>query len=93
MPNPPALTTDEAEGNRALPPLLPVRTRPIPLATLRDLRSELGAIYRMARSGKVATQDLTRFAYALGCLRDMLIAEEIELRLTRLEAKNGTSRI
>jgi hypothetical protein len=93
MRNRPPATADAAEEKRTSAPRL-VRTPPIPLATLRDLRSELGTIYRLARCGKLAAQDLTRFAYALGCLRDMIIAEEIERRLVALEAKsNGTERI
>lgn len=63
------------------------KTPPIKLDTLRNIRDEMGRIYREARAGKMATQDLTRFCFALDKLRDVVIAMEIEGRLELLEGR------
>ncbi len=44
---------------------------PCPKIDLRDahaIRREMGTVYRNARAGKINTQDMTRFIYALECM-------------------------
>lgn len=65
------------------------RTPPIKLATLQNVRDELGRLYREARTGKVATQDATRLAFIIGQLRELIRDMDIERRIAALEALNG----
>lgn len=67
--------------------LTPARTPPIKLDTLRNLRDEMGRVYREARAGKIQTQDATRFVFVLDKLRDVLIAMDIEKRIEVLEER------
>jgi len=85
-PNRQAATIDGGTGKIVL---TPTRTPPIKLDTLRSIRDEMGRVYREARAGKMDTQDLTRFCFALDKLRDVLVALEIETRIEALEQKGG----
>lgn len=82
-------TIDGATGKPEKAP--PQRTPPIKLDNLRNIRDELGRVYREARAGKIGSQDATRFAFVLGQLRDLVISMDIEQRLLALEegSKNG----
>ena len=72
--------------------MAPPRSRvpPIRLATLRDLRDELGRVYRQARAGQIPPAHATRYAYILAQLRDMILAIDLEARLTALEEKRDS---
>lgn len=83
--------TVDGDGQSVIlaPRLLPVRTPPIKLDTLRHLRDELGRVYREARIGKIPTQDATRLAFVLGQLREMVLAMELERRVEILEGNRN----
>ena len=71
-----------------------VLPRPGKLTHIADVRKELASIYRDARQGMLDTADLTRFAYALKILRDMIRdekLEDLEQRIQELEWKNATN--
>lgn len=67
----------------AAPP--PSRNRPGALNSLRRVRSELAAVYRDARVGRISAAELTRFAYALNVLARLLESEQQEARIEALE--------
>lgn len=67
--------------------LAPTRTPPIKLDTLRNLRDEMGRVYRETRAGKIQTQDATRLVFVLDKLRDVLMAMDIEKRIEALEER------
>ena len=85
-PNRPPATIDGATGNTVSTPR--VRVRPIPLATLADVRAELGRVYRESRAGRIAPADLTRFAYTLRQIGDLISLTELENRIAQLEGEN-----
>ena len=65
-----------------------VLPRPGKLTQVADVRKELAGIYRDARQGKLDSTDLTRFAYALKILRDMIRdqqLDDLEQRIRELE--------
>ena len=71
-----------------------VLPRPGKLTHIADVRKELASIYRDARQGKLDTAELTRYAYALKILRDMLIDEklvDLEQRVMDLEWKSASN--
>lgn len=88
--NRPPATIDGEAGNVIPAPRL-VRTPPVKLDTLKNIRDELGRVYREARAGKIPTQDATRLAFMLGQLRELVMAMEIESRIAALEGKNDGS--
>lgn len=70
-----------------------VLPRPGKLTHVADVRKELAGIYRDARQGKLDATDLTRFAYALKILRDMIRdqkLDDLEQRIRDLEWKHAT---
>lgn len=67
-------------------PDTPCRVAPIKLDTLRHIRDEMGRVYREARAGRIDTQDLTRFVYALDKLRAVVADLDLERRVAALEA-------
>lgn len=78
--------TIDGEAGNVIPPPRLVRTPPIKLDSLRNLRDELGRVYREARCGRIPTQDATRLAFILGQLRELVVVMDIETRLAALEA-------
>jgi len=69
-----------------------VLPRPGKLTHVADVRRELASIYRDTRQGRLDTADLTRYAYALKVLKEMICDEmldELEQRLTTLEWNNA----
>lgn len=86
-PNRAPATIDGATGNAVSTPLRE-RVRPIPLATLADVRAELGRVYRESRAGRIAPADLTRFAYTLRQIGDLISLTELENRIAQLEDGN-----
>lgn len=87
------VTVDGETGKPDAPPRQ--RTAPIKLDTLRNIRDELGRLYREARAGKLAAQDATRLAYLLGQLRETVVLMDLEGRLAAIEERsngNGDTR-
>ena len=66
-----------------LPPALNART--LPLESVRDVRVALARCFRDARSGRIKTSDLTRYAFALKVLGDLVALETLEHRILALE--------
>lgn len=66
-----------------------VRVKPIKLQTLRDIRTEVGKLYREARCGLIDSQDATRLSYILGELRQIIVNGEFEERLRVLEDRQN----
>ncbi|TVO65940.1 hypothetical protein [Denitromonas ohlonensis] len=65
------------------------RVPPIKLHTLRDIKTELGKVYREARAGKLEPQDATRLAYLLRQIADLTVQTDLEDRITALEARTN----
>ncbi|GAB4140311.1 MAG: hypothetical protein Tsb0016_07420 [Sphingomonadales bacterium] len=63
----------------------PRRLPTMSLASLKDVRSEMAHVYRLARAGEIKTQDATRLAYVLRQVADIIAHAEIEDRLNALE--------
>ena len=57
----------------------------IRLGTIKQIRSELGAVYRLARTGKIASGEATRLCYILNILANMTLDADIEGRIETLE--------
>lgn len=71
-----------------LPPqalVAPATHRRADLATLTDVRRELGRVYRDMRKGTVATQDGTRYTYVLKAIADLISQSDLEARIEALE--------
>ncbi len=65
-----------------------VLPRPGKLTHIGDVRRELASIYRDTRQGKLDPADLTRYAFALKVLKDMIVDEKLdalEQRIHELE--------
>ena len=64
---------------------------PHALTKLEHVRAELAKVYREARSGKIETQEGTRFAHILTCLARLIQTTDLEARVEALElaAKDG----
>ena len=63
------------------------------LDSLSGILSEMGAVYREMRTGKIAMGDGAKLIYSLRCMRDvieMIMLERIESRFEQLE--EGMSR-
>ena len=71
-----------------------VLPRPGKLTHIGDVRRELASIYRDTRQGKLDPADLTRYAFALKVLKDMIVDEkldELAIRIQELEWKNASN--
>jgi hypothetical protein len=55
------------------------------LGSLRGIRRELAAVYRLARVGELQLADATKLAYLLQALGKLSEVELIEGRLQRIE--------
>ncbi len=60
-------------------------SRRIDLSSLRDVRLELAAVYRLMDSGGIPSQEGTRRAYVLKMIGDVLVSAELERRIIELE--------
>lgn len=67
------------------------RTAPIKLDTLRNIRDELGRIYREARAEKLPTQDATRLAFLLGQIRETVVLMDLESRIAAIEERSASN--
>jgi len=59
--------------------------RRIDLATLEQVRSEMARVYRESRSGKLDSQEASRFTYILSQIGKMIELAVLERRIERLE--------
>ena len=66
--------------------LLAMPTPRINLASIEDLRREMGRVYREMRSGTIETQEGTRLVYVLAQIGKLAELYEIEKRIIALEA-------
>jgi hypothetical protein len=57
----------------------------IRLGSIRQIRYELAAVYRLARTGKMASGEATRLTYILNTLAQMTVDSQFEERLSELE--------
>ena len=60
-------------------------SRRIDLSSLRDVRLELAAVYRLMDSGSIPSQEGTRRAYVLKMIHDVIVSAELERRIIKLE--------
>lgn len=60
-------------------------SRRIDLSSLRDVRLELAAVYRLMDSGSIPSQEGTRRAYVLKMIHDVIVSAELEHRIIELE--------
>ena len=60
-------------------------SRRIDLSSLRDVRLELAAVYRLMESGGIPSQEGTRRAYVLKMIHDVIVSAELERRIIELE--------
>lgn len=62
----------------------------IKLATIAEVRRELARVYRDARGGHLETADASRLSYILSQIGKMIVDNELEMRIEKLEElKNG----
>jgi hypothetical protein len=57
------------------------------LDTLADVKQEMAAVYKQARSGIVEVQDATKFVWMLQAVGKVIETSDLEKRLEILEAK------
>src|SRR5690349_9367679 len=81
-------TIDHVTG-KPDPTPLGKRPRRIDLSTLRDVRLELAAVYRMIDAGEIPSQEGTRRAYVLRAIGEIIELAELERRIEELESRNG----
>lgn len=62
----------------------PIRKR-TKLGSIREIRAELGRVYRRAKSGEIDTTTATRLAYMLDLMSRMIERGELESRIEALE--------
>ena len=60
-------------------------SRRFDLSSLRDVRLELAAVYRLMDSGSIPSQEGTRRAYVLKMIHDVIVSAELERRIIELE--------
>ena len=65
--------------------MLDPHPRRIDLSSLRDIRLELAAVYRLMDSGSIPSQEGTRRAYVLKMIHDVIVSAELERRIIELE--------
>jgi hypothetical protein len=70
----------------------PATHRRADLASLTDVRRELGRVYRDMRTGKVACQDGTRYTYVLKAIADLIAQSDLEARIEALERVHAMGR-
>ena len=66
-------------------PASPAPPKYIRLGRIRQIRYELAAVYRLARTNKMASGEATRLTYILNTLAQMTIDSSFEERLSELE--------
>lgn len=87
MPNTsPVNRTLDGEIVDPAPPPEKRRVPPIKLATLRDIKTELGRVYRLARIGEIEAHTATRLTFILKTIADLTATADLEARIQTLEA-------
>ena len=61
-----------------------------PLDSLQAVRRELGRVYRLTRQGQIPPADLSRYAYTLKIMADIIAGSDIERRIDALETAANT---
>jgi hypothetical protein len=84
--NPDATQGQTIDGATGKPDPTPAKRR-VDLSSLRDVRLELAAVYRMMDRGEIESQDGTRRAYVLRAIGDIIEMAELERRIADLEAR------
>jgi hypothetical protein len=79
-PKPQEIAVLEGVAIEAPPPPKYIR-----LGSIRQIRYELAAVYRLARTGKLATSEATRLTYILNTLASLTLDADIENRVENLE--------
>lgn len=74
--------------------VLPAEPTPVPakyirLGTVRQIRTELAAVYRGVRTGLIPSSEGTRLTYMLTQLANMTVDSEIADRVEKLEKERG----
>ena len=77
--------TGAEPDSTAAPPSSPRRLR-LKLATVEDVRRELGRVYREARAGQRNVSDASRLAHVLAVLARLIEGSDLEKRIAALEA-------
>ncbi len=72
--------------------VIPYPGRRPDLATLPDVRREMGRVYREMRSKKLETQDGTRLCFVLGQIGKLIQTTELEARIEAMERALGQRR-
>lgn len=70
----------------------PPTPRRFQVNSLRGIRREMGAVYKMARTGDLDLSEACRYAYLLTTLGKLSESELLEARLARLEERIGAAR-
>ncbi|MEI6827555.1 MAG: hypothetical protein WCK54_18330 [Desulfuromonadales bacterium] len=65
----------------------PKKARSLPLTTVGHCRGELATVYRLAKAGDLELSDATKFTYILVALGKMIEANELETRISQIEAQ------
>lgn len=70
--------------------VLPAIPTPLPekyirLGSIRQIRGELAAIYRLAKGGRIPTSEATRLTYILTQLANLTVDSELADRIEALE--------
>ena len=84
------LQVSAKQKSLAAPSLVVLRTRRGPeLATLTDVRREMGKVYRQCRLGKIRPEDGSRYSYMLFQISRVLEIAEVQARVQALERELG----
>ncbi len=79
--------TEVLEVAGELVPPTPGRVRRVKLATVKQVRIELAAVYRRLDAGLLEPTEATRRAYCLRQVADLIEMGELETRLEALEER------
>lgn len=84
MSNNPSFSSGKSIASRGLS-VVPTSVRRPDLASLTDVRREMGKVYREMRVRRIETQDGTRMVYVLSQIGKLIQQDEIVARISALE--------